>query len=119
MPPSVDRRVRILSICDRDRLRTSRERELKSAGYEVDSVSSNEFLRFGQVRSSAIAIICTTVNPESALRLKHLLPSYNPEIRILHLDGAPEIELRPDRRAHRPAGPGGFLQTVESMAAGN
>jgi hypothetical protein len=116
---AVDRRVRILSICDRDRLRSLRERELKNAGYEVDSVSSDEFLRFGQVRSSAIAIICTTVNPESTLRLQHLLPRYNPDIRILHLEGSFEFEPCSDRRTRRLADPGRFLQAVESMVAGN
>ena len=116
---AVDRRVHILSICDRHRLRSSRERELKSAGYEVDSVSSDEFLRFGQVRSSTVAIICTTVNPESSARLQHLLPRYNPDIRILHLDGLPESEPRPERRAALSARPAGFLQAVESMVAGS
>ncbi len=112
---NVDRQVRILSICDHGRLRSSRERVLKSAGYDVDSISSDEFLRFCQVRSSSLAIICKTVSPESAVRLESLLPRYNPDIRILHLDRPPEVEQHRGGRAHRSPGSGQFLQAVESL----
>lgn len=110
-----DRNVRILSICDRDHLRSARERALKGAGYDVESVSSDEFLRYWQVRSSAIAIICKTVNSESAVRLENLLPRYNPDIRILHLAHPPEFDRRSDERDQIPWRPRRLLRAVESM----
>ncbi len=76
---------RILSICDDDGLRYSRELLLTNDGYEIDSVSSDAVLSVSQARSYDVALICRSVDTKRGMALTEMLQRYNPEIQILRI----------------------------------
>ena len=77
--------VRILSICDDDGIRFSRELVLMQEGYEVSSVPSYACLSPDCMRSFHIAVLCHTVDAERAARLAEMLRWYNPSIGVLRV----------------------------------
>jgi CheY-like chemotaxis protein len=77
--------VRILSICDDDGLRFSRQLLLDNEGYETASVTSDAALSKTAEGTFDIALICRSVDPEREVALIALLRDYHPEIQILRL----------------------------------
>jgi DNA-binding NarL/FixJ family response regulator len=77
--------VHILSVCDDDGLRSSRELVLKIANYVVQSHPSNAFLQVSQVRLFDLAIVCQSINDNDAARLIERLRRYHPNLRVLRL----------------------------------
>lgn len=112
----VTNQVRILSICDDDGLRLSRELLLRESGFETESAASKDFLAVSYVRSFEIALICSSVHPERIASLTEMLDRYNPAIQILHLD-----DLRNPSASYSdldwllPAGPHQLLQALNAM----
>jgi hypothetical protein len=104
---------RILSICDDDGLRLSRELLLRRNGYETDSVSSQDYLTVDYVRSFGVALICPSVDSRSTAILIERLGRYNPEIQILYIDELRiAADLCFDMGAYLLAGPDRLLQAV-------
>jgi hypothetical protein len=75
--------ARILSICDDNGLRLSRELLLLKDGYKTESILSNTPLTVARVRSFDLALICRSVDPKRALALVEMLRRYHPPIQIL------------------------------------
>lgn len=75
----------VLSICDDDGIRYSREMVLESEGYAVQSAASNALLDVANVRCFDIAIICHSVADDQAERLAEKLRRYHPSIRVLRV----------------------------------
>ena len=98
---------RLISICDDDSLRYSREMILRHAGYEVVSVTSNAHAEELTDPVFDMAIVCQSVNPDRAIRLVETLRRRNPGLRVFSirpfpslsgasLDSEYEILRRPD-----------------------
>lgn len=77
--------VRVLSICDDDGIRFSRDLVLKHEGYEVESVPSNVKLDPSWVCSFHIAVLCHSLSPARACEIAMALRLSNPAIRILRV----------------------------------
>lgn len=77
--------IRLLSICDDDGIRFSRELVLMQEGYEVESVASSAQLDGSYVRSFHIAILCHSLNPKRAAKITEGLRQRNPSIAVLRV----------------------------------
>jgi ribosomal protein S16 len=108
----VRRRARILSVCDDEGLRSSRELLLRSTGYETESVTSYEFLKVSYVRTFDIALICTSIQPSRVGPLIEMLGRYNPMIQILDMD---DLRFRAEPMFQTTVGPALLLDAVGSM----
>lgn len=73
----------ILSVCDDDGLRYSRELLLTNAGYQTESVSSDIALSVARARSFDAALICRSVDMKRSMALTEMLQRYHPEIQIM------------------------------------
>jgi len=107
--------ARILSICDDDGLRLSRELLLLKDGYQTESVQSNTALTVTRVRSFDLALICRSVDPKRALALVEMLRRYHPAIQILCI--APLESSAPMYLADLevPSGPQALLDAIRSL----
>jgi DNA-binding NarL/FixJ family response regulator len=81
----IDGPLRILSVCDDEGLRSSRELVLQLSGYEIESHSSDDYFLMERVTSFDLAIICHSVNQRNADQLIKMLSRFNPTLRVLHL----------------------------------
>jgi DNA-binding NtrC family response regulator len=107
--------ARVLSICDDEGLRTSRDFLLRQDGYQTVSMESNTTLPASLVRSFDLALICRSIDRERAIALVGLLRQYHPGIQILSinpLDSSPET-YHPDLKV--PSGPQALLDAVRSL----
>lgn len=77
--------IRLLSICDDDGIRFSRDLVLRHEGYEVESVPSNEKLDAARIRSFQIAVLCHSLSPHRAAEIAFMLRRCNPGIGILRV----------------------------------
>lgn len=77
--------IRILSICDDDGIRSSREMVLKQEGYEVESTTSATLVDDGRAGSFHVAILCHSITPEHAAHITEKLRAANPEIAVLRV----------------------------------
>jgi DNA-binding NtrC family response regulator len=89
---NVDGPVRILSVCDDEELRSSREQVLRVDGYQIESYSSEDSFAARQVRSFDMAVICQSVNQDQAARLAEMLTRHHPGLRILRLSSSLELD---------------------------
>lgn len=111
---SMDGSFRILSICDDEGLRHSRELLLTSEGYSTESVTSDVVLSVEQARRFDAVLICRSVDPKRGRALTETLERYNPGIQIKCIgpvEGADQVDFSP------PAlrGPQVFLDEVKKM----
>lgn len=77
--------IRILSICDDDGIRFSREMVLKQEGYDVESVASGDPLDRTRIGSFHLAILCHSITPEHAAHITASLRAANPAIAVLRV----------------------------------
>lgn len=77
---------RVLSISDDPGLGLSRRLLLENAGYHLESVASDSVLTPSYARSFDAAVICQSVNPDSALQWTAKLRRYHPGIQILRVN---------------------------------
>jgi CheY-like chemotaxis protein len=77
--------TKILSICDDEALRYSRQLVLESVGYEVESIPSDAPLDAVQPKGFEIAILCHSVDGIHAARLANELRRMNPNILVLRV----------------------------------
>lgn len=111
--------VRILSICDDDGLRTSRQLVLMNEGYETESVSSNTALSVLDGRSFDIALICRSLDSERATALAQELRRCYPEIHMIAID-IDIVESRPDSSdldMQVSSGPQPLLEAIRELCA--
>lgn len=85
---------RILSICDDDGIRFSRELVLRHQGYEVESALSTDFLAPERVLSCHVAVLCHTISSSRAMEITEYLRRINPSIAVLRVH---IIRSAPDR----------------------
>lgn len=112
----MDGAQRLISICDDESLRYSREMILRYAGNEVLSFSSNASMEELTSARFDIAILCQSIHPERAVRIVQTLKRSNPEIRILRINPYPN---RPrssgDAEYEVPARPTALLRAVAAL----
>jgi DNA-binding NarL/FixJ family response regulator len=108
-----DRPVHVLSVCDDNGLRSSRELVLKVDKYVVHSHPSNVFWAASEIRLFDVAIICQSVDDEDAARLIERLSQYNPNLRVLRLAGYSASEAH----ACGPLQPDVLLEAVRDLVA--
>jgi hypothetical protein len=87
--------VRILSICDYDGLRVSREWLLDREGYATESHASGDPLYALALHSFHLAILCHSVVPEQAIRIADTLHRRNRAIFVVRMSVGSD-------RAHSP-----------------
>jgi hypothetical protein len=105
----------VLSICDDDGLRLSKELLLLEDGYKIVSIQSNAALTVSRVRSFDVALICRSVNRERAIPLVEMLLGFHPAIQILAikpLDPPPDLC---DADLEVPSGPQALLNEIRSF----
>lgn len=110
--------TRILSIGDDDDLRLSRVLILRSQGYLVESITSNQALKAELEGRFQVAVISQTVSSSRAVRIAAALRERDPEIRILriqefrsHADGVY------DQTSESLCGPRAFLRAIDSLCS--
>jgi hypothetical protein len=110
-------KVRILSICDDDAIRFSRELILSAAGYEnVLWLSSNAGVEPSRIRSSDVAILCQSVEWRRAARLALAFRRLNPDIRILRVNSLrSEIDSRFQVDCEMVSGPEMLVEILNSI----
>jgi hypothetical protein len=77
--------VRILSICDDEGIRISRELVLRQEGYEVESITSSTVWDPRLAVCFHVAVLCHTLAPSEAANWAMLLRQENPGIRVLRV----------------------------------
>jgi DNA-binding NtrC family response regulator len=105
----------VLSICDDDGLRFSRELLLMRDGYKTESIQSNTALTDTWIRSFDLALICRSVNRDRAIALVETLRRHHPGIQILAirpLDSSPDLC---DADLEVPSGPPALLNAIRSF----
>jgi len=108
--------IRVLSICDDDLLRSTREMVLRKDGYDIVSISSNDLLGVPEIRRFDVAVICHSVPPARAMGLVERLRRYNPEIRLLTVN--PRVRRADpfyEVDSEVLAGPGALLKAVKQL----
>ncbi len=110
--------IRILSICDDEALRYSRQLLLESVGYAVESITSDAPLDAAEMKSFEIAVLCHSVDASHAAKWANKLRRMNASIRVLRvhaIQGAQDhfsdvdCEVLPD--------PVPLLNAIESLRA--
>jgi len=112
--------LRILSICDDDGIRFSRDLVLARAGYgNVEWFSSNATINASQIRSSDVAILCQSVEWKRAAPLALAFRRLNPEIRILRVNSLRSaMDSRFQLDCEVVTGPGMLIEVLDSLFAG-
>jgi DNA-binding NarL/FixJ family response regulator len=106
----------LISICDDDGLRYSRELILRHADYEVVSVSSNATLEQLTSRPFDIAIICQSVEAGRAEQILEILKFHNAEIRVLCINSYPNrLRYAVGVDYQVPGRPTALLQAVAAL----
>ena len=110
--------IRLLSICDDDGIRFSRELVLEQQGYEVASVSSDEHLDENRIVSFHIAILCHSLNAEDAARIAERLRKASPSIAVLRIHAIRSMVTRfYDVDCEVLPGPGQLLSGIQMLCA--
>jgi CheY-like chemotaxis protein len=110
--------VRILSVCDDDGIRFSRELVLKQEGYEVESVPSREHLEDSRICSFHIAVLCHSLDAEDAARIANQLRDANPSIAVLRVHAIRTMSNDfYDVDCEVFPGPGQLLNGIETLRA--
>jgi len=107
--------ARILSICDDDGLRLSREPLLLNDGYVVESIASSVPLSVARVRTFDIALICRSVDAHRAMALKEMLERYNSQIQVVCISPL-DFESFIDASSLVPPTPEGLLHAIRLLA---
>lgn len=110
--------IRVLSICDDDSIRFSRELVLLQEGYEVESVTSNACLEVSKARSFHVAILCHSISPERAAQIAEKLRRYNPAIRVARVHAIrPRSDHFYDADCEVFPGPDALLSAIGELCA--
>ena len=108
--------IRVLSICDDDLVRSTRELILRKDGYEIVSISSNDLLGVPEIRRFDVAVICHSVPQVRAMGLVERLRRYKPGIRLLRVNPrVRKVDPFYDVDSEVLAGPGALLKAVKEL----
>lgn len=109
-----DGSFRILSICDDEGLRCSRELLLTREGYSTLSVTSDVDLSAELAQRFDAVLICRSVDPKRGLALTETLERYNPGIQIMCIGPVENVD---EAGYNLPVlrGPRVFLDEVKKM----
>jgi hypothetical protein len=108
--------IRVLSICDDDMVRSTRELVLRKDGYEIVSIPSNALLSVPEIRRFDVAVICHSVPPARAMGLVERLRRCKPEIRLLKINPRlPRVDSYYEVDSEVLAGPGVLLNGVREL----
>lgn len=108
--------IRVLSICDDDMVRSTRELLLRKDGYEIVSIASDDLLSIPDIRAMDVAVICHSVPAERAMEIADRLRRYKPEIRLLKVNPrVRRIDTLYDVDLEVLAGPGALLEAVKEL----
>lgn len=107
--------VRVLSICDDDGLRLSRELLLLRDGYQTESIASNTAITVSRVRSFDLALICRSVDRGRAIALIEMLRRYHPAIQILCISPLDSSGDMYHADLDVPSGPQAFLDAIRFL----
>lgn len=112
----MDRRTRILLISDYEGLRFSRELLLRKHGYDVEALSSGQFLAKSELCQCDLAILCQSLESDRALLIGAILRRTEP--------GTVLLRVHPFRRGLEPEfdlcvagfdGPGVLLNVLQAF----
>lgn len=110
--------IRVLSVCDDDGIRFSRDLVLKHEGYEVESVPSNVKLDPSWACSFHIAVLCHSLSPARASQIATALRLSNPSIRILRVHAIRSVtDHFYDVDCEVLPGPGQLLSAMHTLVA--
>ncbi|HZP04372.1 MAG TPA: hypothetical protein VFB43_05680 [Terracidiphilus sp.] len=107
---------KLISICDDDGLRVSRELILRHEGFEVVSIASNAALNDWAQMSFDIAVICWSVPAERTLQILAILRGNNPHISVLRVHAS--LNRPRPAFAHEfdiPGNPRALLEAVTNL----
>lgn len=117
-PMNSGKAIRVLSICDDDGIRFSRDLVLKHEGYEVESVPSNVELDPSWVCSFHIAVLCHSLSPARASEIAAALRLSNSSIRILRVHAIRSVaDHLYDVDCEVLPGPGQLLSAMHTLVA--
>ena len=109
--------IRVLSVCDDDGIRFSRDLVLRHEGYEVQSVPSGETLDPDRIRSFHIAVLCHSLSPHRAAEIACTLRACNPAIGVLRVHAIRSaFDHVYDVDCEVLPGPGQLLEAVKTLA---
>jgi DNA-binding response OmpR family regulator len=109
--------IRLLSICDDDGIRFSRDLVLRHEGYEVESIASGEVLDPARIRSFHIAVLCHSLSPSRAAEIASILRRSNPAISVLRVHAIRSaVDHSYDVDCEVLPGPGQLLDAVKTLA---
>lgn len=109
--------IRILSICDDEGIRFSRDLVLKHEGYAVESVPSGERLDPAWIRSFHIGVLCHSLSPTRAAEIAIALRRSNPAIRILRVHAIRgSVDHFYDVDCEVLPSPGQLLSAIQTLA---
>lgn len=109
--------IRILSVCDDDGIRFSRELVLRFESYEVESVRSNEKLEPARIRSFHIAVLCHSIPADRAADIAIHFRRLNPEIGIVRVHAVRSaVDHVYDVDCEVLPGPGQLLGGIRTLA---
>jgi hypothetical protein len=101
---------RILSICDDDAIRYTRDRLLAEAGFRAEWLPSNAFLSDVQVRKCSVAVICESVDWKRTAQLSATLRRMNPTMHVVRVFSVgPGAESHADAECEIVNGSAGLL----------
>jgi CheY-like chemotaxis protein len=109
---------RILSICDDDDIRFSRELVLKQEGYEVESMAGSKLLESCSVRSFHIAVLCHSLGVARAAAIADHLRRANPGILLLRVHAIRSCpDCFYDMECEVLPGPDALLQAISGLCS--
>jgi DNA-binding NtrC family response regulator len=107
--------VRVLSICDDEGLRLSRELLLLRDGYQTESIASSTAITVSGVRSFDLALICRSVDRARAIALIEMLRRYHPGIQILCIAPLDSAGCVQHADLEVPPGPQPLLDAIRTL----
>jgi DNA-binding response OmpR family regulator len=105
----------ILSVCDDEGLRVSRELLLQKDGYQTESIESNTAVTVRRVRSFDLALICRSVDRGRAIALIEMLRRYHPALQILCIAPLDSSANMCHADLEGPSGPQALLNAIRSL----
>lgn len=110
--------VRILSICDDEGIRFSRELVLKQEGYQVESMTSHDPIDPARTRSFHIAVLCHSLSADRAAQIAEALRQANPNICVVRVHAIRSgVDHRYDADCEVLPGPGQLLDGIKTLCA--
>jgi CheY-like chemotaxis protein len=111
--------IRVLSICDDDGLRYSRELLLATGGFDTTSVSSNDVWERAAKSKYDLIILCHAVDINRALRVISFIRRRNPQVHTLGIKSLDRILVNESSeiKGEVASRPSMLLKAMSSLAS--